>query len=393
MSERIQRWLWAGVVVASIGLTVATLRLVRYSRGLVAAPTTSSYGLVYMSDRDGMYRLYTCGALGENDRPSPGSVDGDVLPACQTGVAEADSSGSVAFLRITDPNRSATDVGMWGTVCVLGDGRREAITVSGFITRVLTVRPAWSPDGEHIAFAAVEDSNGDGKFTAEEAGLYIGTLDGRPPVRLASGPADDTTLSWSPDGGMLLFQTRTAGRPWPTARLLDLSDGSVVSHNEQTTLACWSPDGQHIAAYNMIDRSIDVLSAIDGTVEFSVNGPEGDWQSTLIYLAWLPVEGTSGRWLAQVSATAQESSGVFYVRPADSESTSVWRPLEQNARSALYPAVSPDGKWITYSIFDPATDQLSLVVLPPDGKPVTLFADGSFSGFGCWQSLPVRSGR
>ena len=89
MSERIQRILWAGVLVAAVSLGFATYRLWRYSRTVAVAPATSGYGLVYVSNRDGTYRLYTCGPLGENDRPLPGSVAGDVLPACQTGASES----------------------------------------------------------------------------------------------------------------------------------------------------------------------------------------------------------------------------------------------------------------------------------------------------------------
>lgn len=393
MTERVQRFLWAGVMVAAIGLAIATFWLARFSRRLTVAQATSLYGLVYMSDRDGQYRLYSCGSLGENDRPLPGSVVGDVLPACQKGSGEGNRSGSVAFLRLTDPNRVADQVGMSGSVCVLTEGHREAITVSGTITRVLTVAPAWSSDGNRVAFAAVEDKNSDGDFTAEETGLYIGTLDGRTPVRVASGPAEDTSLSWSPDDEKLLFQTRAAGGPWPTVRLLDLSDGSIVSHRGQTSLACWSPDGQRIAAYEMIDRRIDVLNVVDGTVEFSVAGPQGDWQAALTYLAWLPEEGAAGRWLALVSESVEESPGVLYVRSVDANSALSWQPLEQGASQAFYPAVSPDGKWIVYNVFDQRTDEPSLVVLGPDGKPVTLFADGSFYGLACWRDVSARAGR
>lgn len=389
MTERVQRFLWAGVAVAAVGLTIATLWLVRYSRVLAAVPASSPYGLVYMSDRDGQYRLYSCNALGENDRTLPGSVIGDVLPACQTASGGNDAGSSVAFLRITDPNRIANEVGMWGTVCVLVEGRHEAVTVSGVISRVLTVAPAWSPDGDHIAFAAAEDSNADGKFSADETGLYIATLDGRAPRRVASGPADDTSLSWAPNGEMLLFQTRTAGQLRSTARLVDLSDGSVASRDEQTTLASWSPDGQRIATYSTLDRRVHVLNTVDGNEEYSVSGPEGE----LAYLAWLPDDVGSGRWLALVSDSVQELPGALQVHSADPDSALGWRPLDQTASHAFYPAVSPDGKWIVYNVFDEGANEPTLVVLPFGGKPITLFADGSFSGLACWRSLPTRSGR
>ena len=381
MSERMQRILWVAVLAAAVGLTAATLWLVRYSRGL-AVTGASRYGLIYMSDRDGDYRLYSCGALGENDRSLPASVSGDILPGCHPGSEEAGQFGSVAFLRITDSTRSAREVGMWGTVRVLLAGGREAITVSGTITRVLTVAPVWSPGGDRVAFAAVEDSDSDGSFSIGETGLYIAWLDGRPPAKVAGGCAEDTYLSWSPSGEMILFQTPTA-----VARLVDLSDGTVVSRDEHTTLACWSSDGQHIATYSTLDRRIHVLSIADGAEEYSVSCPDGH----LTYLAWLPDEGTSAKWLALVSEDADESAGVLNTRTANADSGLTWQPLNQGSGLAFYPAVSPDGLWIAFNVVEHGTDP-SLVVLRLGSKPVTLFADGHFSGLACWTKVANLDG-
>ena len=57
--------------------------------------------------------------------------------------------------------------------------------------------PAWSPDGQYVAFV---------RRTQEECGIYKVPMIGGPPLRLGECGFDvRSNLSWSPDGQWLAF--------------------------------------------------------------------------------------------------------------------------------------------------------------------------------------------
>ena len=58
------------------------------------------------------------------------------------------------------------------------------------------VQPAWSPDGQKIAF--VSDRTGD-------AEIFVMNADGTDVVQLTNNPAADVEPSWSPDGKSIAF--------------------------------------------------------------------------------------------------------------------------------------------------------------------------------------------
>ena len=189
---------------------------------------------------------------------------------------------------------------------------KVADTVSG---------PAWSPDGERIAVAALEGEEG--------AALYTFAADGSDPVKVADlfhsyveldslfghsvgdfGPVWLGSLSWSPDGAMVLFES--------TGVRVSVEDSFVyysllvssVSGDERGPpiqgISAWSPDGSRIAVQpagvhdrnrELRDRSV-VLYTVDG-------------------------DGTDARVLARSVRTAEGYAGVTpetpIRRPADAD--------------------------------------------------------------------------
>ena len=123
--------------------------------------------------------------------------------------------------------------------------------------------PAWSPDGQRIAFL-VYDTLEDGP---ENTNLYTVHFDGSDLHKVSDlgfysgGFLPDKSLSWSPDGTRLLF---VVGQPSNNKNrgnifILD-ADGGRPHKIAQGTFASWSPDSSRIAVYKR--GSSDILITI-----------------------------------------------------------------------------------------------------------------------------------
>ena len=107
--------------------------------------------------------------------------------------------------------------------------------------------PAWSPDGNRIAFVGSERGG---------AGIYTVRFDGTELVRIPShgslGVAKQ--LAWSPDGSEILF---VANGVWVAN-----ADGSGARRiNHMSGKVAWSPDGSRIAVY--VPRSLTYPEAME----------------------------------------------------------------------------------------------------------------------------------
>lgn len=103
--------------------------------------------------------------------------------------------------------------------------------------------PVWSPNGDKIAFVSDRDGNVE---------IYVMNADGSSQQRLTNHPADDWPAAWSPDGRRLVFASDRddtwnlyviSAEGGPAQRLTN------APGDERDPI--WSPDGQSIAfAYN-----------------------------------------------------------------------------------------------------------------------------------------------
>src|SRR3954452_7734468 len=101
-------------------------------------------------------------------------------------------------------------------------------------------RPAWSPDGNRIAF----ESLADGKRS-----IWVMQADGQGLRRLteATGLAADSSPAWSPDGNRIAYASDRDGNSEIYAVGADGSDlRRLTSNTANDGFPAWSPDGSKI---------------------------------------------------------------------------------------------------------------------------------------------------
>jgi Tol biopolymer transport system component len=232
--------------------------------------------------------------------------------------------------------------------------------------------PAWSPDGNRIAFRSNRDGNLD---------IYTMNTDGSQVVQLTRDPfADlyffrspiDTTPVWSPDGKRIAF---ASGRENEMMSYVNFNmymmnvDGSHVvplTHSDRVDiLPAWSPDGQKIAfsGKEMFinnsfiqnpDWDIYVMKA-DGSGEIPLINDSGND----IEPAWSP----DGRQIAFASDC--DGNLNFYVINADGSDPV---QLTYNSADNRAPVWSPDGKRIAF--VSDRNGKQAMYVMNADGSDI-----------------------
>ena len=228
-------------------------------------------------------------------------------------------------------NRNESNI--WLVAVAGGDARQ--LTRSG-----RDHRPQWSPDSKQIAFTSTRGG---------VAGVYILTLDGGEPARVAQMADGADNLLWSPDGATLAF-TSNVFPDCPdnacTAKRLEEAEASKVKAHVYDHLLF-----RHWTEWSDGTRShLFVVSAKGGTPRdltpgvtydvppFSLGGPDE--------VAFSP-DGREICFTANADAHPEVSTnGDLWLVPVDSSAPA--RRITTNHGFDGAPVYSPDGKSIAY---------------------------------------------
>jgi Tol biopolymer transport system component len=157
--------------------------------------------------------------------------------------------------------------------------------------------PAWSGDGQHIAFS----SDRAGNFE-----IYVMNADGGDLRRVTtSRGADEYGPAWSPDGTRIAFWRR---KDDGDSIVVINSDGTnehtISGRRRDTEFPAWSPDGESIA-YVRDDESLDMahiwVMRSDGSEKHKlIDGPfsepmELDWTQAAMRLEAAALESRRSR--------------------------------------------------------------------------------------------------
>ena len=127
-----------------------------------------------------------------------------------------------------------------------GSDQVVLIDVSGCRSQFTTRSPVWSPNGRQIAFYLyAPDPNFD---------IYVVEADGSDLTRLTSHSANDEFPVWSPFGNRIAFHSDRAGNR--DIYVMDANGGNLTrltEHAADDEFPVWSPDGSRIAFVSFRD--------------------------------------------------------------------------------------------------------------------------------------------
>jgi dipeptidyl aminopeptidase/acylaminoacyl peptidase len=234
--------------------------------------------------------------------------------------------------------------------------------------------PRWAPNGKWVVFETGRRGNGD---------LAVVSADGLTTTLLTSGPADEGSPAWSPDGTKIAYVERSPEYFSGRVRLADFDvntgrfkdAGKVLYEAPQDRGGGWSirrlswaPDGKSLAL--VLQESgwdkLYLLSVNGGKPRAITDGESEDDN---------PVFSPDGRWLAFVSNRARREERHVWI--VSSNGGAARRLTNAPAGVESNPQWSPDGRFVYFgysSTFEPG----SLAVATVDS--ITAGADGAEGG-------------
>jgi Tol biopolymer transport system component/imidazolonepropionase-like amidohydrolase len=290
-----------------------------------------------------------------------------------------------SFAAALTPDGKTIAIDLLGALWTIdgGGGRATRILEDGYDAHA----PAWSPDGQRIAFQAYRDStwdiwtvNRDGTglrqetsgpfddrephwspdgrrlaFASDRSGSYdvwTVTLGSKAVQRITAGEANEFAPAWSPDGREIAYVSDRRERGIYAAVVASRAERLVRADARTLAAPSWSPDGQRLA-YVAFDGARSFLVAAGDNVADATEDVfpfRAQWVAggNLLYTAdgkikTRPAAGGAAR-------TVEFSADLSFTRAAFTPSRRDFsRSGPQPVRGVMHPAISPDGSRVVFA--------------------------------------------
>ena len=253
--------------------------------------------------------------------------------------------------------RSERDSGGIFVMGRTGEGVRR-VTRQGF-------HPTWSPDGTQLAFSTenveMNPFNGEGRGE-----VWLVNADGTSPRRLV---AEDGILpSWSPHGHRIVYTRRSFGAIGQ-AGLWSIAPGDtqavpLLTDRARNWSSTWSPDGRYVYYASDHDGSMNLWRI---AVDEASGRPRGEPEPVTTPATFLahPSMGHDGRHLAYVSSQTSINVQRIAIDSASGTVAGNPVPVTTGLRQWSTPDPSPDGRWVAFYTLTQPEGQI--YVSRPDG--------------------------
>jgi Tol biopolymer transport system component len=221
--------------------------------------------------------------------------------------------------------------------------------------------PAWSPDGQYLAFECYYSRGGyDDVYPEDGYEICIAKSDGTEYRRLTTNDRKDAHPVWSPDGKRIAFVSGGfEGKVYTNKIMLVSLDGSDLAELVAGQgPPVWSPDGGHIAYRDIVGNAAVIDVRNSKSVSLSTAGDRGDD----FHLVWSP-DGT------HVAFTSNRD-GHDEIYTANADGTGETR-LTNDSLLKSQPIWSPSGKRVAFLSFHETgigKGYWAVEVVDPDGK-------------------------